>query len=441
LSILEAFEKFSIVITILIGYASPLMSAMTVNILKIVVPFLVMFQIIPLLIWLERKGSAYIQDRPGPNRAAIQGVRLGGLFHALADVLKLITKEDIIPNHVNKIYYLAAPVIALTIACITFVVFPFAAPITIAGEVFTFQAANLNAGVLYILAVTSISVYGIMLAGWSSNNKYALLGGLRSSAQMISYELCMGLALMSLLMWTGSLGMNDIVTTQTQNVWRWNFMWEPIACLILIVSAFAECNRAPFDLPESESELVAGYHIEYSSMKFAMFFMAEYANMIIASALIITLFFGGWQVPFMSTTSLQDHAGGLLTFSLIAFSLLSLAGGFLLTRKYRKGKYGDKRDFEPLILGSGGLLVGFILIVAAILLSGINFSLESKMWIAAVFQILTFITKTLIMCWVFIWVRWTLPRIRYDQLMNLGWKFMLPLAMANVVITALRMYF
>lgn len=416
------------------------MSDVAINLAKILIPLSTIFAIIPFLIWLERKGSAYIQDRPGPNRAAIRGIRIGGVFHPLADVLKLFTKEEIIPTHVNKTYYLAAPMVAMTVACMTFLVLPFASPIYMDGKVYTFQAAHLNAGVLYVLAMTSISVYGIMLAGWSSNNKYALLGGLRSSAQMISYELNMGLALMSVLMWTGSLSLNEAVFTQTASVWRWNFLWEPVAFTIFLVSAFAECNRSPFDLPESESELVAGYHVEYSSMKFALFFMAEYANMIIASALIVTLFFGGWQVPFVETKFLQDHISTFIAFTLFAVALLSLLGGFLLTRSYRKGRYGDKRDYEPLILGVAGLVFGLCLLLAALFFNNDQLSGATRAWLSAAFQVITFLGKTLMVCWLFIWVRWTLPRIRYDQLMNLGWKYLLPVAMTNVVVTAIRMY-
>lgn len=410
-----------------------------VLLLKIVIPFLVIFQIIPLLIWLERKGSAFIQDRPGPNRAVVQGLRVGGLLHALADVLKLMFKEDIIPNHVNKFFYVLAPLLALTISCVTFMVLPFAEAIPLQDGLFSFQASDLNSGVLYILAMTSLSVYGIMLAGWSSNNKYALLGGLRSSAQMISYELSMGLALMSAILWTGSLSLSDMAQTQTASVTNWFFIKEPIAALIFIISAFAETNRAPFDLPESESELVAGYHVEYSSMKFAMFFMAEYANMIIASALIVSVFFGGWQIPFVSTETLRTHANEILFFTLVGFSVFSIIVGSALSMRFKKGRYGDKRDYEVLVLGIPAVITGLALSLFLVLHGQFSFSTEGTYWIGALFQIATFIAKILFMCWVFIWVRWTLPRIRYDHLMNLGWKIMLPLAMANIVVTAIRM--
>jgi NADH-quinone oxidoreductase subunit H len=410
-----------------------------ITVLKIIIPFAIIFTFVPLLVWLERKGSAYIQDRPGPNRAAILGIRLGGLIHPIADVVKLIFKEDICPSQANKFYYIAAPFIALSVACVTFMVIPFASPYVLDGQTVTFQAAQLNVGVLYILAMTSLSVYGIMLAGWSSNNKYALLGGLRSSAQMVSYELAMGLALIPLIMWSGSLSLNDIVTLQTSHIWRWNFIYEPLACIIFIIAAFAETNRTPFDLPEGESELVAGYHVEYSSLKFAMFFMAEYVNMVIASALIVTLFFGGWQIPFLPTETLRDNAQMILNIVLALFALFSTIVGVFLILKFKKRIYGDKRDYEVIVLGIPAVLVGFVLILFLLFVGKIPLSTTAGLWITALLQIGMFLFKTLFMCWVFIWVRWTVPRIRYDQLMNLGWKILLPLAMVNIVITAVRM--
>lgn len=415
------------------------MSEITVTILKIVIPMAVILQILPILGWLERKGSAFIQDRPGPNRAAILGIRLAGVLHMLADLVKLLFKEDIIPGHVNRFYYLLAPFLALTVALMTFVVLPFAAPIALNGEVFAFQAAEINAGVLYILAMGSLSVYSVLIAGWASNNKYALLGGLRGSAQMVSYELAMGLGLIPVLLWTGSLALGDVVTTQTAGPGRWFFVREPIACLIFIVAAFAEAHRAPFDLPESESELVAGYHVEYSSMKFVMFYMSEYAHMFISSALIVTLFFGGWQIPFFPTEALRQNADTCLFYFLIGFAVISLIAGTVMCLRFQKGRYGDKRDYEVVVLGIPAILVGLAVMIGVLFTGKIPLAMTTKLWVAAGFQILSLLVKTLLMCWVFIWVRWTLPRIRYDQLMNLGWKVMLPLGMANAALTTFRM--
>ncbi len=411
---------------------------------KILVPFLVIFNIIPGLIWLERKVCAYVQDRPGPNRAEILGVRLGGMLHALADVLKLISKRDVIPNHVNKPLFLIAPFIALFVACVTFVVIPFADTLTLGREPFPVQAAPVNIGILYILAISSIGVYGIMLAGWSSNNKYALLGGMRSSAQMISYEIGLGLAILGVLLFSGSIEINEIVRSQTAYPWHWNVLRQPLACLLFIVCAFAETNRAPFDLPEGESEIVAGYHVEYSSMKFAMFFMAEYANMVIASALIASLFFGGWQVPFLPTETLRQLAPSMAYFLSIGLGILHIGLGIFFIRRYAPKRYGDRRDYEVLVLGIPAVLVGAALLFAALFFSDIwgpaDWGHTGRQVFAALVQFAVFIGKILFFCFFFILVRWTLPRFRYDQLMDLGWKAMIPLGLANLAITALFLY-
>ena len=243
----------------------------------------------------------------------------------------------------------------------TFAVIPFGSPINLFGREIALQVADVNVGILYVLALTSISVYGIVLAGWSSNNKYSLLGGLRSSAQLISYELAMGLAVVSIILLAGSLRLNDIITDQQGSFFSWNIFRQPLAFLIFLIAVYAETNRLPFDLSEAEQELVGGYHTEYSSMKFAMFFMAEYANMITAAALTVTLFFGGWDVPLLDEGSL--------------------------------GLFG------------------------------------------ALLSVLSFILKVAFFLFLFIWVRWTFPRFRYDQLMRLGWKVMLPLALFNIFLT------
>jgi len=221
--------------------------------LKILIPFLIIFNIIPFLIWLERKGCAFIQDRHGPNRASVMGLRVGGLLHSIADVLKLLTKEDIIPTHANKIFYVMAPFMTLLIACVTYAVIPFAQPIQVGGEIFTFQAANLNVGILYILAISSLGVYGVMLAGWSSNNKYSLLGGLRASAQMFSYELSMGLAILSIVLMSGTLELGGIITDQTATPWHWNFVRQPLACLLFITAP--KPTGRPLILPRESQSL------------------------------------------------------------------------------------------------------------------------------------------------------------------------------------------
>ncbi|OGQ07485.1 MAG: hypothetical protein A3G32_00970 [Deltaproteobacteria bacterium RIFCSPLOWO2_12_FULL_40_28] len=414
---------------------------MGIIIAKILIPFLIIVNLIPLLIWVERKGSAYIQDRRGPNRASFFGIRLGGLLHALADVIKLITKEDIIPSQVNKPFFILAPFITLTIACVTYAVIPFADPLIIDGKLFPLQAANLNVGILYILSMSSLGVFGVMLAGWSSNNKYALLGGLRSSAQMFSYEISMGLSLMSVVMIGGSLELTTIINQQSHFPWQWNFLKQPLACLLFIVATFAETNRNPFDLPEGESEIVAGYHTEYSSMKFAMFFMAEYAHIIIASALISCLFFGGWQFPFLSTHFLREQAGEGIFILLLAHAFLFVLIGIFLLSKFSKGKYGDKRDYEVLVIGVPFTLLGLGLGFTALFIGTGDYGVMGRQIFAALMQFGALMTKILFFCWLFIWVRWTLPRFRYDQLMHLGWKVMIPLSLANIFITGVVLLF
>ncbi len=327
--------------------------------LKIAVGLLSVLTAVAYLVLLERWISAWLQDRIGPNR-----VGPFGLLQPAADVLKLLLKEDIEPKNAVKLYHWLAPVISITVALSVLAIIPLGMAMTIGETTFVPAiASNINIGVLYIIALTSVGVYGITLAGWSSGSKYSLLGGLRSSAQMISYELTLGLGLLSVVMLSGTLDLSGIVNSQIEH--GWNILWAPLGFLLFIVSSFAETNRQPFDLPEAEPELVGGYHTEYSSMKWALFFLAEYANMIAASAVMTVLFLGGWHVPFIDTLGLSP----------MAVSLLGI-GAFML-------------------------------------------------------KIFAFI-------FVFMWVRWSIPRFRYDQLMNLGWKVLLPLGLLNIVLTALE---
>ena len=324
---------------------------------KVLVVFAATLLTVLLMIYSERRVSAFIQGRLGPNRVGPQG-----LLQPIADGIKFLMKEDIIPAGVDKPIFILAPAILLIPALMTFAVIPFGSDIILFGRQIPLQVADVNVGILYVLALTSIGVYGIVLAGWSSNNKYSLLGGLRSSAQLISYELAMGLAVVSIILLSGSLKLNDIVADQQGYFFSWNIFKQPLAFIIFLVAVYAETNRLPFDLSEAEQELVGGYHTEYSSMKFAMFFMAEYANMVTAAALTVTLFFGGWDFPLVDEASL--------------------------------GIWG------------------------------------------VVLSVLSFILKMGFFLFLFIWVRWTFPRFRYDQLMKLGWKVLMPLALFNIFITA-----
>ena len=308
-------------------------------------------------VYAERRVSAFMQNRYGPNRVGYEG-----LLQSFADVIKLVFKEDIVPANANKPLHTLAPMISIFVALTTIAVVPFGDKIEMFGRVISLQITDVNIGILYILALASLGVYGITLSGWSSNSKYSLFGGIRSSAQMISYELSMGLSIVGVVLITGSLSLQDIVYHQYG--WMWNIVLQPVGFIIFLVASFAETNRAPFDLPEAEPELVGGYHTEYSSMKFALFFLAEYANMVVASCIITTLYLGGWQFPYLQTFGLPP-----LVTSLLQVLFFSMKVGFLV--------------------------------------------------------------------FFFIWVRWSLPRFRYDQLMNLGWKVMLPIAIANIVVTAI----
>lgn len=438
--------------------------------------------IVPLLIWGERKGAAYIQDRPGPNRAPIDlpwpqdiprllgdvmaarplvfkpivSLRAAGLVHTLNDVVKLAFKEDISPGHVEKFYWFIAPVIAMTIALCTFIVVPF-------GDTFLgvpLQVASLDGGLLFVLAMTSLGVYGIMLAGWSSNNKFSLLGGLRSSAQMVSYELAMGLSAVVVFLGAGSVSLTEISVQQSGAIWNWNVfsLFGFLAFLLFWVSAFAETNRTPFDLPEGEAELVAGYHTEYSSFRFALFFMAEYANMIVASAVTATLFFGGYNVPFLDSAALRENADILVALAGLGGVPVFVTFAVLAWKRQTRPFYqvipkDDPRQREPLfwVLAWGGAaaahagigLAGLLGIPSQLSMNFVTFGAidEATIFgpdlIALIAQLTALAVKVLIGCWIMIWVRWTLPRFRYDQLMNLGWRYMLPVALVNVFAAAL----
>lgn len=334
------------------------------SLLKIIVVTVVLLLAVAYTVWLERKVVGRIQNRWGPSR-----VGPFGLLQPLVDGAKNFLKEDIIPASVYRPLYLLAPVLSLGCAMISISVVPFGSPKIQASGFHFFQIADVNIGLLVILGVTSVGVYGIALAGWSSNNKYSLLGSLRSSAQLISYELALGLSLVGVVLRAGSLNLREIVESQShRGILSWNLFGglQFIAFFIYLMAAYAETNRAPFDLPEAESELTAGYHTEYSSMKFAMFFMAEYANMITVACVATLLFLGGWTSP-----------------------LGNLIGPFQST------------------------------------------------FANVVFPIFWFVLKVFSFLFLYIWVRGTLPRFRYDQLMNFGWRFLLPLAILNVVGTSL----
>ena len=306
--------------------------------------------------YAERKVAAFLQDRLGPNRAGPFGI-----LQPMADGVKMFMKEEIIPSHADKALFILGPCIMMLTACMTGVVIPWGKTLIINGQEYVMQITDVNIGILYIFGVVSIGVYGIMIGGWASNNKYSLLGSIRASAQMVSYELAMGMSIIALVMMTGTLSIREIV--EQQQGAHWNVFYQPIGCLLFIICAFAECNRTPFDLPECETELVGGYHTEYSSMKLGFYLFAEYINMFISSAVISALYFGGFNMPFVHALGLSHNAEAVL---------------------------------------------------------------------GTVF----FFSKIFFFIFFFMWIRWTIPRFRYDQLMNLGWKMLLPISIINVLLTA-----
>jgi NADH-quinone oxidoreductase subunit H len=414
------------------------------TLLKILFMFLLIMGLVPALIWAERKGAAFIQDRTGPNRAGIAGIRLAGLVHPIADVLKLVFKEDARPANRHHALYTLAPFLVMAVAVSTYAVIPFGDHLTVAGRQIPLVVADLNVGLLYVLAVASLGTYGVVMAGWAANNKFTFLGGIRSTAQMISYEISMGLALMGLLLVFASLRITDIVAGQGDLLFgflpKWGVVVQPLGFVLFITAVFAETNRNPFDLPEGESEIVAGYHLEYSSLKFALFFMAEYCHMVVGAALISALYFGGYQIPWLPRPVLETHAGLLLTIELVAMTAVSVFIALLFLRRAQKerNKFGDARDREPVL----GMLFWLALAAAAgggLLLRPWAIGPVGADLVASIFQVMAFVAKVVFFAWLFIWVRWTLPRFRYDQLMNLGWKVMLPLGLANLVVTALVM--
>jgi NADH-quinone oxidoreductase subunit H len=347
------------------------------------------------LTWAERRQSAYVQDRIGPNRAALhifgKEIRAFGLLHPIADVIKLITKEDSINERVDRFLYNIAPFIALFPALVTFAVVPFGPDIVIGDYTVQLQVARIQSGILYMFAMSSLAVFGVVIAGYASASKFAMMGGLRASAQMISYEVTMGMAIMGIVMTFGSLEPQEIVLGQGELLFgflpKWGIFVQPLGFILFLTSAIAENKRVPFDLAEGESEIV-GYFVEYSGMKFGMFYMAEYIEVIVISGIVVTLFFGGWQVPWL-------------------YSDITVAG------------------IPNAIEHFSGFLVPW------------GYYLELPYAAVVALQFGAFMLKLLAFCWFQLMIRWTLPRFRYDQVMALGWRKMLPLSLLNVVITAL----
>ena len=394
---------------------------------------------IPLLVWMERRVAALIQNRLGPNRCNIKGMRLGGIVQPIADMMKLIFKEEFYPTHIKqKFYYILAPGIVFGAAFLSFMVVPYADDITLNGFTYHIQALPIELGILWFVAIASLGVYGIIIAGWSSHNKYSILGALRASSQVISYEIAMGLAIVSFLISYDSISLNTMVQAQGELIFgfipAWGIVIQPLAGLIFIVTAFAETNRAPFDAPEGESEIVAGYHTEYSAMKFALFFMGEYIAMSASSAIIVTLLFGGYQIPFLNTQVMHQHINLVLITLLILVPLLSM--GFIRwMQKNNSCDLSHRRETKYATVLITVFVISFESFLFYLLSSGLSYE-QSSVGII-VLQILSFAFKVMMMNFVFVWVRWTFPRFRYDQIQHLGWKILIPLALFNIFITAI----
>lgn len=416
--------------------------SITVILINIVLALFMSVVSVPILVWWERRIAGFIQDRLGPNRSNIGGVRLGGLVQSVADMLKLFFKEEFVPTFINhKIFYSIAPMIMFTTSFVAFGAVPFADQLIIDGKSYIMQALPMDLGVLWFLAFTGLSVYGIILGGYASQSKYGILSAIRASSQVISYEASMGLALVSMLIVYGSANLSDIARFQGGLIFgfvpAWGVVMQPIAALIFIVTAFAETNRAPFDIAEGESEIVAGYHTEYSAMKFGLFQLSEYMAMSLSSAMIVTLFFGGYQIPWLDTEALHSHIRIII---IVIAILLPLVMFFFAGWIKRNNTWPDQSD--PRAKETKGMIILFWLVTIVVdvalvtmLVSGLD---SNGINIAtATVQIATFIVKFFMINFVFIWIRWTLLRIRYDQLQMLGWKVLLPLALANIFITGI----
>lgn len=415
--------------------------------------------LIPINIFMERKGASLIQDRFGPNRANIPllgGIRLFGFVQNLPDGIKLFTKESFIPKGAHKAWYLVAPMIPLVIALLTPSVIPWFAPMAVEGTrglvQMSGQILDADAGVLVLFALSGLSVYGVVLGAWASNSKYALLGGMRASAQMISYEVSMGLSAAGIFLLAGSFSLTRIVEWQGANPLHWGIVLQPVGFVLFLTAMFAETGRPPFDMAEGESEIVAGYLMEYSAMRFGLYYMGEYAHIAIASALVSTLFLGGYHMPFLGTEALRANLGQVAAGVLAVFGVLSGLVALAVRRWQRIYATRGGSDIAARKREHGILFGVFAILAAALFAAAIAAATSAHpaqvpidgvpAWPlcvnlgVALLQLGVLVAKTLCICWVFIWVRWTLPRFRYDQVMFLGWKVLLNIALLNLLATA-----
>jgi len=422
------------------------LSAIGVTLFAIVLALLLALLMIPVLVWLERRVAGLIQDRKGPNRTNLFGFRLGGVIQSFADVIKLVFKEEYYPKHIGwgQWLFILAPSILFVSALLGFMVIPFADNITLSGESFRIQALPVDWGVLWYLAIGSIGVMGILFGGWVSHNKYALLGSQRASSLMLGYELPLGLSVVAMIITYQTIDFNAMVTWQSDTFLgflpAWGVIVQPIAAFIFIITIFVETNRAPFNVAEGESEIVAGHMTEFSAMKFAMYFMGEYIAMNSASAVVITLFFGGYQLPYLGTQELFKHFD---TIAIVFMTLLPIMIYFFIRWMHKNNAIRSTlisdggRAFETKVLTF--TLILMVLIVELIGLYLIAQPKESLIIGISVMllQIGVFVFKLMLFNIFFIVVRWTLPRFRYDQVQKLGWNYLLPLSLVNIFITTL----
>ena len=421
-------------------------AAIIVAVASLVLGALLALLTIPVLVWLERRIASLIQDRLGPNRTNVFGFRLGGVVQSFADVVKLVLKEEFYPSHIKsgRWLFIIAPMITFSAALLAFMAIPFADTLVIDGEALRIQPLPISFGVLWYLAIGAVGVLGVIYGGWLSHNKYALLGAARAGSMVVSYELALGLSVLSFILTYNTLDFNAMVQWQSGTFLGilplWGFLVQPLASIILIVALFAETNRNPFTVAEGESEIVAGFMTEHTAMKFAMYFMGEYVAMNTASAVIITMIFGGYQLPWVSTQMLLENFSVFATALMLVLPFIA----FVMIRWMRKNNSvrpslssDGGRAFETKVLSIA--MISMVSVVELILLyiAFIGENVIAQAVAVTLFQIVVFVVKLMAFNIFFIIIRWTLPRFRFDQVQKLGWYYLLPLALLNIIITAI----
>ena len=401
--------------------------------------FFVLGLMVPMMMWMDRKVSAYIQDRRGPNRAHIRGLKLFGIFHGVADLIKLAFKGSSQTEAKSRALFRWAPWWVFGSAILGMAVVPFGAPISFGQKTFFLQIAPLQAGILFVLAILFLGVHGIIWAGWSSGSAFSALGAMRASAQLFSYSIGLGLSVVGMLLVFGTTELVAIVQGQGANPLTWGIFLSPVGFLIFFTCLFAACHRGPFDMPHSTADLAGGYLSEYSSSKFALLYLSEYIHVVVGSAVLVTLFLGGWQVPFLSKSFILAHANLFMSMFMILSGMALLVLSAILLHSILKPffHWRDHRDGEPGLFLPVTVSLGLVFLMMGV---GVLPTLQVS-WLppfALLFlQTLSFCVKVLLVTFFFVWVRWTLPRFRYDQLMRIGWMIFIPLGIFNIFLTHL----